>query len=435
VDPSPDSGGLIVMTEALAPGTMVGEYRVEHKLGEGGMATVYAAVHPVIGKQAAIKVMSPRLKADAGAVSRFVLEARAVNRIGHPNIVDVFGYGVLPDGRSFFVMEWLHGETLHERLWRQHGPLPLPEVIHILDEMCDALEAAHRQGIVHRDLKPANVFVCNDRGRGPEIKLLDFGVAKLMCPEYVPHRTDIGSIVGTPEYVSPEQARARDVDGRSDLYALGVMAYEMVLGRLPFLADNPLDSIDMHVHAPPPRPRILWKEIPASLEQLLLGLLAKDPAERPTVPQVRAVLGALTPTVTPALDRLHVVETTERIEMPRPFYLQRRRRLMLAAVALAFVLLAFLAYRPEPSRAQQPAPAPSPPVASAVTERTQNPPGSAPTPTPAGAAPGAPGTASGLHPSPASPSLSEPRSRGDSSTRRPHRRHKDANYLLDPFVK
>jgi serine/threonine-protein kinase len=417
---------LIVMTEALAPGTMVGEYRVDHKLGEGGMATVYAAVHPVIGKQAAIKVMSPRLKADTGAVSRFILEARAVNRIGHRNIVDVFGFGVLPDGRSFFVMEWLHGETLHERLWRQHGPLPLPEVLHIVDEMCDALEAAHRQGIVHRDLKPANVFVCNDRGRGPEIKLLDFGVAKLMYPERLPHTTDVGSVVGTPEYVSPEQARARDVDGRSDLYALGVMAYEMVLGRLPFLADNPVDAIEMHVYAPPPRPRILWREIPASLEQLLLGMLAKDPAQRPSLAEVRAVLAALRATVTPALDRVPPDSSAAmpaRASSPLPplrlLREARRRRLMLAAVALAFVLLAFLAYRPGQIRAQQPTPAPSAPVASVPRQSS----------------PADPAPAAAPPPATPSPSLAEPRGRANPPPRRPHRRHKDANYLLDPFVK
>jgi serine/threonine protein kinase len=421
---SPDSGKLIVLTEALEAGTMVGEYRVEHKLGEGGMATVYAAVHPVIGKQAAIKVMSPRLKADAGAVSRFILEARAVNRIGHRNIVDVFGFGVLPDGRSFFVMEWLHGETLHERLWRQHGPLPLPEVLHILDEMCDALEAAHRQGIVHRDLKPANVFVCNDRGRGPEIKLLDFGVAKLMYPERVPHTTDVGSVVGTPEYVSPEQARAQAVDGRSDLYALGVMAYEMVLGRLPFLADNPIDAIDMHIHAPPPRPRILWRDIPPPLEQLILALLAKEPAQRPTVPQVRATLVSLRATATPALDRVPVaVAPAPSLRAWRPFYRERRRRLMVAAVALAFVLLALVAYRPAQIRAQQPTQS-SPPVAAAAPQSSL------------GVTPPTPATSTVIPPAaPPSPSLAPARGRTDAPVRRPHRRHKDANYLLDPFVK
>src|SRR5882672_12562896 len=140
------------------------------------MAVVYAATHPLIGKKAAIKVMSPNLAVDAAAVARFILEARAINRIGHPNIVDVFSFGRLSDGRSYFVMEWLQGQTLYERMWRQQGPLPLDEVIHILEQMCDGLQAAHDKGIIHRDLKPANVFVCQSAGRPDFIKLLDFGV-------------------------------------------------------------------------------------------------------------------------------------------------------------------------------------------------------------------------------------------------------------------
>ena len=133
--------------------------------------------------------MSPTLSADAGAVARFALEARAVNAIGHPNIVDVFSFGRLPDGRSYFVMEWLQGETLYERLWKQHGPLPLTDVINVLDQICDALEATHDKGIIHRDLKPANVFLCPVRGRRELVKLLDFGVAKLAHIESSPRWT------------------------------------------------------------------------------------------------------------------------------------------------------------------------------------------------------------------------------------------------------
>ncbi|HEX8951231.1 MAG TPA: serine/threonine-protein kinase, partial [Polyangia bacterium] len=233
----------------LEPGTIVGEYRIEEKIGEGGMATIYGATHPLLGKQAAIKVMSPALSADAAAVARFALEARAVSRIGHPNIVDVFGFGRLPDGRSYFVMERLHGETLYDRLWKQQGPLPLPEVLDILAQICDGLEAAHEKGIIHRDLKPDNVFLCATRGRPERVKLLDFGVAKLRHHEPSPRCTAAGCIVGTPEYISPEQARGRNVDGRTDLYALGVIAYEMVLGRRPFISDNPADAIQMNLCA------------------------------------------------------------------------------------------------------------------------------------------------------------------------------------------
>jgi serine/threonine-protein kinase len=347
VDPSTDIGCL-PWVDPLGPGSIVGEYRVVQKLGEGGMAAVYGAVHPVIGKRAAIKVMSPRLSGDAGSVSRFMLEARAVNCIGHPNIVDVFGFGRLPDGRSYFIMEWLRGETLYERMWRHHRPLQLPEIIHILDRICDALEAAHHEGIVHRDLKPANVFLCNVCGRGLEVKLLDFGVAKLTHQERLPHQTAVGCVVGTPEYVSPEQARGREIDGRSDLYSLGVIAYEMVLGRLPFLADNPADAIQMHLCAAPPRPRILWRHIPPPLEQLLLALLAKDAARRPSVLAVRATLAALRATMTPAPGR---AATTARLVCRR----RRRRRhlLRLGAVAATFALLVCLGYWPRrPSRSR-----------------------------------------------------------------------------------
>src|SRR4051794_11538369 len=153
----------------LPAGTMVGEYRVEHKLGEGGMASVFAAVHPVIGKRAAVKVISRRLCADLHAVERFVQEARAVHQIAHPNIVDTFAFGTLPDGRAYYLMEWLPGESLGDRLAR--GPLPLADALAILDQICDALDAAHANGVVHRDLKPDNVMLIEGRSP-PAVKLL-----------------------------------------------------------------------------------------------------------------------------------------------------------------------------------------------------------------------------------------------------------------------
>ena len=327
----------------------MGEYVVEKKLGDGGMATVYGATHPLIGKKAAIKVMSPTLSADAGAVARFALEARAVNAIGHPNIVDVFSFGRLQDGRSYFVMEWLQGETLYERMWKQQGPLPLTDVINVLDQICDALEATHDKGIIHRDLKPANVFLCPVRGRRDEVKLLDFGVAKLAHVESSPRWTSAGCVVGTPEYIAPEQARGKDVDGRTDLYSLGVMAYEMVLGRQPFISDNPADAIQMHLCATPPRPSLLWKGIPPKLEALLLKLLAKDPAERASLAEVRATLAALKPVVSASLDRVDDAPPPEVALAPR----RRRHALRLAVVAASFVALAFAGYRPSKLRAEQ----------------------------------------------------------------------------------
>jgi serine/threonine-protein kinase len=380
----------------LEPGTVVGEYCIDQKLGDGGMATVYGATHPLIGKKAAIKVMSPTLSADAAAVARFALEARAVNRIGHPNIVDVFSFGRLTDGRSYFVMEWLQGETLYERMWKQHGPLPLPDVLNILDQICDALEATHEKGIIHRDLKPANVFLSPVRGRPEEVKLLDFGVAKLAERDGGPGWTSVGSVVGTPEYISPEQARGKDVDARTDLYSLGVIAYEMVLGRQPFISDNPADAIQMHLCARPPKPSILWKRIPPRLEALLLKLLAKDPDERASLGEVRETLAALKPMVSLALDRVADAPS------PLPSPPRNRHAFRLAAVALTFMGLALAIYKPSKLRAQQTPPvATTAPVAPVRSLRT------------------ATDSASVTHP----------------PTRRVKKRRRDGNYLLDPFTR
>src|SRR6478735_4953308 len=161
-----------VSDEDLPAGSLAGEYRIEKKIGEGGMGSVYGARHPLIGKRAAIKVIRRELSSNREAVDRFVLEAQSVNQIGHPNIVDIFGFGALPDGRSFFVMEWLEGESLRERLQR---PLQFPEALEILEAIAKALQAAHEAGVVHRDLKPDNVFLASQRGGGkPIVKLLDF---------------------------------------------------------------------------------------------------------------------------------------------------------------------------------------------------------------------------------------------------------------------
>src|SRR5688572_5665576 len=276
----------------LHPGTLVGEYRVEGKLGEGGMGSVYAATHPLIGKKAAIKIISPQLCTNAAAVERFIQEARAVNQIGHPNIVDVFSFGELVDGRSYFVMEWLQGETLADRM--QRGRVPLAEAVEVLDQICDALEAAHEKHIVHRDLKPANVVLVNIRGNRQLVKLLDFGLAKLAENEDNRlQKTRTGVMMGTPEYVSPEQARGKNVDHRTDIYAPGVISYELLLGRLPFEADNAADIITKHLREMPPRPSAIWPEIPEPLESSIIGMLEKDPVNRPTLLDVRRVVAEL----------------------------------------------------------------------------------------------------------------------------------------------
>jgi serine/threonine-protein kinase len=241
---------------ALGPGTRVGEYVIERQIGEGGMGVVFAAVHPVIGKRVAIKLLTPALAGDATAVQRFIQEARAVNQIGHKNIVDIFGFGQLPSGRHYFVMELLEGRNLKQRL---QSPLADDEALAILVEVCDALSAAHAAGIVHRDLKPDNIFLVEDR----RVKLLDFGVAKLTEDGL---STNSGEPIGTPRYMSPEQRHGRPVDLRTDLYALGVMMFEIFGGRSQALA----------------------------LSQLIHNCLAEDPNARPaSAAAVRAVLDEL----------------------------------------------------------------------------------------------------------------------------------------------
>jgi serine/threonine-protein kinase len=330
----------------LAPGTLIGGYRIERRLAVGGMAVVYAAVHPLIGKRAAIKVMSHKTWASApGAVDRIVLEARAVNQIGHPNIVDIFNVGQLPDGRSYLVMEWLRGQTLYERLW-ESAPLPLPEVVHILDQVCDALAAAHAHGIVHRDLKPANIFLCAQRGRPDEVKLLDFGIAQVRARDL--RASDEDGVVGTPDYVSPEQARGDLLDERSDLYSLGVVAYEMVLGRLPFLCSNAADAFFMHRSARPPRPSILWPAIPPPLEDLLLALLAKDPARRPSLETTRSLLWNLADSSAPPAPKPLPPSRSAR----PPGSPRRRPAWRMGALAAALTVIGLIVYRPVQLRAQ-----------------------------------------------------------------------------------
>jgi len=283
-------------TTDLLPGALVGEYKVDKKIGEGGMGAVYSATHPMIGKRAAIKVISAALGTNAEAVGRFVQEARSVNQIGHPNIVDVFAFGELPDGRNYFVMEYLQGESLADRVHR--GQMPLGEAIEILNQVADALEAAHEKQIVHRDLKPDNVYLASVRGGRTMVKLLDFGIAKLSTPDSPGSgggiaKTRTGMMMGTPGYLSPEQARGKNVDHRTDVYALGCMTFEIACGRLPFVADNAMDIVLMHMTTPPVRASTVWPEIPQPLDDLIARMLEKDADARPSLAEIRGVFAEL----------------------------------------------------------------------------------------------------------------------------------------------
>lgn len=259
-------------------GRTVGSFQVVRPLGRGGMGAVYLAEHPIIGSKVAIKFLHEAMASSAELVGRFYDEARAVNLIGHENIVGIFDLSLLPPARYYIVMEYLEGETLTARLAREQVPLPV--ALDILLQLCDALHCAHQHGVVHRDLKPDNVFLVKRRGKDHFVKLVDFGIAKLRDAPPGAKHTVAGMIVGTPEYMAPEQCDERAVDARTDLYALGIMAYEMTTGRLPFGGRSINQLLLAHLNEHPEPPRKLNGDIPPALEAAILRALAKDPGDR-----------------------------------------------------------------------------------------------------------------------------------------------------------
>ncbi|MDQ3366780.1 MAG: serine/threonine protein kinase [Myxococcota bacterium] len=271
-------------SDELVAGVKAGPWVVERELGRGGMGAVYAVVHEEIGKRAALKIVHARLLGPGFNCDRMLLEARVVNQVGHPNIVDIFETGKLADGRPYIVMERLEGQPLSYRA--DEGKILPHQVIAILLQVCDALIAAHAAGVIHRDLKLDNVFLVDnaDDPSAPKIKLLDWGIAKIINHD-VRHTVE-GQLVGTPQYLSPEQARGIEVTPQTDVYSLGVMAYELFLEQLPFEAETSAEIMAMHLRAVPPPPSELWPDIPPALESLILTMLAKAPAQRPTMLEV-----------------------------------------------------------------------------------------------------------------------------------------------------
>jgi hypothetical protein len=263
-------------------GTSIGNYRIERLIGEGGMGQVYLALHPGIGRRAAVKVLVPGEAGDPQIVSRFITEARAANAIRHPNIVDIYDSGVLDGGTPYIVMEYLEGETLSEVLGR--GAVAIDDALDWSCQVAEALAAAHACDVVHRDLKPENLFLIADAHRlgKRQVKVLDFGIAKLQRHKLDQvHKTRTGMMLGTPLYMSPEQCTSqKDIDYRTDIYSLGVILYEMVTGRRPFDGDGVYAIISMHVNDPPTPPSRLRPDLPRTLEDIILTAMAKAPAAR-----------------------------------------------------------------------------------------------------------------------------------------------------------
>ncbi len=265
--------------------TVDGKYKVRAVLGEGGMGAVFEAEHSAIGRVVAMKVLHPAQATKKVAVKRFHQEARAAGGIGHPNICEVFDFGTLSDGSPYLVMERLKGETLAARI-QHEGGLPFLEVIDAVIQVLSGLQAAHDRGILHRDIKPENVFLAERPGYPPIAKLLDFGVSQVVpgaATEW-DDETDLtktGMVMGTPYYMSPEQARGdRNLDGRVDVYACGVMLYEALTGQRPYVAKNYNSLLVQILHGNAASPRTLRASIPASLEAAVMKAMAKNRDDR-----------------------------------------------------------------------------------------------------------------------------------------------------------
>jgi serine/threonine-protein kinase len=378
----------------LPEGTAINEYRVVKLLGRGAFGAVYHAVHAVIGKQVAVKVLNAQFSEDATMAARFVDEARAVNRIGHPNIVDIFGFGALADGRKYCVMELLTGETLGAYLERR-GRLPVSEAVEILSQVASALDAAHAASVVHRDLKPDNVLLSfpvsatsADGAPAPmKVKLLDFGIAQMA--DGLHRRTGSNMVLGTPAYMSPEQCRGAQIDFRSDIYALGVVAFEVLTGTLPFEGTNAFQVTSQHLTDPPPSPSSRVPALGARIDAAVLSMLSKTPSERPVsaLEAIRALAGDV-PGIVAASGT-----TATTAPVARPSAARSRPVVAAAAGALALLALVGLAGRrrmsssstapsrppslPVVERAAPAAPFAAPPASATVTLRIDGQPASA----------------------------------------------------------
>jgi eukaryotic-like serine/threonine-protein kinase len=260
-------------------GQMAGEYRIRRKLGEGGYGAVYEAEHPLLKRRAAVKVLHRTAHMDSAGAARFISEAQAANQIRSRYIVDVFSFGKLPDGRHFYVMDLLDGEPL-DRYIAESAPVAVPQAVQLLSLIAEALDAAHAAGIVHRDLKPQNIFLVWEPSGETVPKLLDFGMAKVLG-QTAAVQTDSGAVMGTPLYMAPEQALGKKVDGRADVYALGVLAHELLTGKRPISGETAMAVLAAHLAATPPRVSEEHGALDQRLDAPILRMLAKNPDDRP----------------------------------------------------------------------------------------------------------------------------------------------------------
>ena len=267
-----------------------GQYQLGRKLGEGGMGEVYLAEHRLLKRPCALKLIKAA-KTNPITIARFEREVRAAARLSHPNTIEIYDYGHTEDGRCFYVMEFLHGMSLAD-LVQAHGPVLPGRLIYLMRQVCAGLAEAHSLGLVHRDLKPANVFVAVRGGETDVVKVLDFGLVKLTHDRDAVQLSSQKTVTGTPLFMSPEQILGDgSVDGRADIYALGVCMYSALTGKYPFTAETPMEVMMAHVRDPVTAPGEFQSGLPADLEAVVLRCLAKKPVDR--YPNVKALAEAL----------------------------------------------------------------------------------------------------------------------------------------------
>ncbi len=264
-----------MITDSLIGRIIHNRFRLEERMGVGGMGAVYRAKHLFLDRVAAIKIIRPEQKSQDHFRAWFLREARAVNMINHAHIVEIYDYGETEDGLAYLVMEFLDGMPLTKAI--NNGPMGLRESVDLLEQVCAALARAHDMGVIHRDLKPDNIFLLERGGKKNFIKILDFGLARVIKEGRL---AEEGAVFGTPEYISPEQARGEDAVPASDLYAVGVIFFEMLTGRLPFETKDRDKLFGMHIYKQPPPPSNFHKNISPTAEGIIMKLLAKVPDER-----------------------------------------------------------------------------------------------------------------------------------------------------------